>query len=74
MFGADGRSRTDGLRFTKALLYQLSYIGTRPHHSSKNGCFWQRETRNVSLYPETLYLKHSLTVRTVELIGVDVIE
>ncbi len=25
--GADGRSRTGDLRFTKALLYQLSYIG-----------------------------------------------
>ena len=27
--GADGRNRTDDLCFTKALLYQLSYIGTR---------------------------------------------
>lgn len=26
-FGANGRDRTDGPRFTKALLYQLSYIG-----------------------------------------------
>ena len=25
--GADGRDRTDDLRFTKPLLYQLSYIG-----------------------------------------------
>lgn len=25
--GADGRTRTDDPRFTKALLYQLSYIG-----------------------------------------------
>ena len=25
--GADGRNRTGDLRFTKALLYQLSYIG-----------------------------------------------
>ncbi len=26
--GADDRNRTGDLRFTKALLYQLSYIGT----------------------------------------------
>ena len=25
--GADGRTRTDDRRFTKPLLYQLSYIG-----------------------------------------------
>ena len=25
--GADGQDRTDDLRFTKPLLYQLSYIG-----------------------------------------------
>ena len=27
-FGADSRTRTDGLRITNALLYQLSYSGT----------------------------------------------
>ena len=27
--GADGRDRTGDLRFTKPLLYQLSYIGQR---------------------------------------------
>ena len=27
--GADGRDRTDDLRFTKPLLYQLSYIGVQ---------------------------------------------
>src|SRR6266404_3965691 len=27
--GADGRDRTDDLRFTKPLLYQLSYIGLK---------------------------------------------
>src|SRR5258706_11588867 len=27
--GADGRNRTDDLRFTKPLLYQLSYIGLK---------------------------------------------
>ena len=26
-FGADGQTRTDDLSFTKALLYQLSYVG-----------------------------------------------
>lgn len=29
VFGADKRARTADLRFTKAPLYQLSYIGTR---------------------------------------------
>lgn len=28
-FGADSRTRTDGLRITNALLYQLSYTGTQ---------------------------------------------
>ncbi len=28
--GADGRTRTDDLVFTKHLLYQLSYIGREP--------------------------------------------
>ena len=30
--GADGRDRTDDLRFTKPLLYQLSYIGLLAHY------------------------------------------
>lgn len=30
--GADGRDRTDDLRFTKPLLYQLSYIGFKLLH------------------------------------------
>ena len=30
IFGADARIRTAGLRFTKPLLYQLSYAGTGP--------------------------------------------
>ncbi len=34
--GADGRDRTDDLRFTKPLLYQLSYIGEicAPHYAT----------------------------------------
>ena len=32
-FGADGGSRTPDLRFTKPLLYQLSYVGNGRHSS-----------------------------------------
>ncbi len=28
---ADGRDRTGDIRFTRAVLYQLSYVGVRPH-------------------------------------------
>src|SRR5579875_2200039 len=39
--GADGRTRTGDLRFTKPLLYQLSYVGTGPKHeeSDRRGGF-----------------------------------
>ena len=39
--GADDRTRTGDLRFTKALLYQLSYIGTQKTFHTVKICFNQ---------------------------------
>ena len=40
--GAGGRTRTDGLRFTKPLLYQLSYSGLTSCYGSRAGARFER--------------------------------
>ncbi len=47
--GAYDRARTDDLRFTKPLLYQLSYVGILPVFASVFGCFGQINTLERSL-------------------------